>query len=121
GGPFPHSRPRKEPANCLAGPGFADRMAQHPLDLGFAADAKYRSHDPVQIGGGRHPLARFAFRKAAIKDELDLEPAERGGGFEHLALDAAGAIPSRLTAGRGVECKDQPPASAARVRRWRLL
>jgi hypothetical protein len=96
-------------------------MAQHPLDLRFAADAKYRSHDPVQIGSARHPLARLAFRKAAIKDQLDLEPAERGGRFEHLALDAAGAVPGRLAAGRGVECKDQPPASATRVRRRRLL
>src|SRR6202040_2095002 len=96
------------------------RMAQPPLDLRFAADAKYRSHDPVQIGSGRHPLARLAFRKAAIKDQLDLEPAERGGRFEHLALDAAGAVPGRLAAGRGVECKDQPPASATRVR-WRRL
>src|SRR5205085_8670475 len=67
------------------------------------------------------PLARFALRKAAIKDQLDLEPAERAGSFEHLALDTAGTVPGRLAAGRGVQRKDQPPAPATRVRRRCLL
>ena len=60
-------------------------------------------------------------RKAAIEDQLDLEPAERGGRLEHLALDMAGAVPGRLAAGGGVEREDQPPAPAARMRRRRLL
>ena len=73
-----------------------------------------RAHDPVQIGGVGHPAARLAFVEAAIIDELDVEPAERGGRLEHLALDAAGAIPARLAARRRVERKDQPAATARR-------
>src|SRR5215472_14754983 len=96
-------------------------MGQHPLDLGLAAYAKHAAHDPVQIGGGRHPAARLAFRKAAVIDELDLEPAECRRRLEHLALDTAGAVPGRLAAGGGVQSKDQPSATASRMRRRRLL
>ena len=67
----------------------------------------------------RHPAARLAFVEAAVIDELDVEPAERGGRLEHLALDAAGAVPGRLAARRRVERKDQPAAPARRGRRRR--
>src|SRR5689334_4356264 len=95
--------------------GFGKRMRQHALDLRLTADAGHRAHDPMQIGCIAHPAARFAFVEAAVIDELDVEPAERGGRLEHLALDAAGAIPGRLAARRRVEREDQstPPA------RWR--
>src|SRR5260370_23075828 len=96
-------------------------MAQDALKLSLGGDGKHRGHEGVQIRGCRHPFARLALRDAAIEDELDLEPTERGGGFEHLALDTAGAVPGRLAAGGGVECKDQPPAPATRVRGRCLL
>ena len=92
--------------------GLADRVLEHPLDLGLAADAKDRAHDAVQIGGGSQPAARLALVEPAIIDELNVEPAERGGRLEHLALDAAGAVPGRFAAGGGVEREDQPPAPA---------
>src|SRR5260370_7796922 len=84
-------------------------MAQDALKLSLGGDGKHRGHEGVQIRGRRHPFARLALREAAIEDELDLEPTERGGGFEHLALDTAGAVPGRPPAGGGLERKDQPP------------
>src|SRR5260370_25856173 len=90
-------------------------MAQDALKLSLGGDGKHRGHEGVQIRGRRHPFARLALREAAIEDELDLEPTERGGGFEHLALDTAGAVPGWLAAGRGVACKDQPPPPPPRA------
>ncbi len=92
--------------------GLGEGMGEHPLDLGLAAETGDRAHHPVQIGGIRHPPARLAFVEAAVINELDVEPAERGGRLEHLALDAAGAVPARLAARRRVERKDQPAAAA---------
>src|SRR5205823_3274121 len=88
-------------------------MRQHAFDLGLAAEAGDRAHRAMQVGGVGHPAARLAFVEAAVIDELDVEPAERRGGLEHLALDAAGAVPSRLAARRCIEREDQPAAAAA--------
>ena len=101
--------------------GLGDGVEQHPLDLSLAADTEDRAHNAVQVGGGGHPAARLALRKAAVIDELDLEPAERRRRLEHLALDPASAIPGRLAAGGGVERKNQPAAPAAGMRHRRLF
>src|SRR5207247_3686751 len=96
---------------------LGNRVGQHPLDLGLTADAGNRAHHAMQIGGCGHPAARLAFGEAAVIDQLDVEPAERGGRLEHLALDPAGAVPTRLAARRRVEREDQPAAPPARPHR----
>src|SRR5205085_1205014 len=96
-------------------------MSQHALDLGLAAEARDRTHRAVQIGGVGHPAARLAFVEAAIIDELDIEAAERGGGLEHLALNAAGAVPGGLTAGSCIEREDQAATAAGRPHRRSAL
>jgi hypothetical protein len=73
----------------------------------------------MQIVRILHPPARLALGEAAVEQQLDIEPAQRRGRLEHLALDAASAVPARLPAGGGVERKDQPPAPAARPHRRR--
>ena len=100
---------------------LGDGMRQHAFDLGLAAEAGHSAHRPVQGGGIGHPAARLAFVEAAVIDELDVEPAEGGGGLEHLALDAAGAVPCRFAARGGVEREDQPAAATGRPHRRRAL
>src|SRR5437763_17086984 len=78
-------------------------VREDTLDLRLAAEARDGAHRPMQIGGGGQPAARLAFTEAAIIDELDVEAAERGGRLEHLALNAAGAIPGGLAARRCIK------------------
>lgn len=96
--------------------GLADRVVEHPLDLGVATDTGDGLHDAMQIRGGGHPTARLAFGIAAIKGELDVEPTDAGDGFEHRALDMAGLIPGGPAAGSSVEGEDQPAAAAGGCR-----
>jgi len=58
---FLHRITDKDEGIDLAGPGLADRVVQHALDLRLAADAKHRAHDAMQLRRRRHPLARLAF------------------------------------------------------------
>src|SRR6185437_6565212 len=81
-------------------PRRARRMVEHAGDLRLAADAGDAAHCAVQRRRRGEPAACLALRKAAIEDELHLEPAERRRRLEHLSLDAAGTIPARLAARR---------------------
>src|SRR5262245_59594391 len=89
-------------------------MRQHALDLRLAADTGDGTHCAMQVDGGGQPAARLALAKAAVIDELDVETAKRGRRLEHLALDAAGAIPGRLAARRRIERENEPAAATAR-------
>jgi hypothetical protein len=93
---------------------LVDRMAQHPMDLGPAGAAVDPDHQVDEVPGVADPAAGLALLEAAIEDELHIEPAEPVGLEEHLALDAAGSVPGRPAARRGVEREDQPAAAAAR-------
>src|SRR4051794_8015486 len=78
--------------------GLGEGMIEYPGDLRLSADAEYRPHRAVQVGGGAKPAACLAFVEAAIEGELDVQAAKRGGRFEHFALDLTGAVPARFAA-----------------------
>ena len=48
---------------------------------------------------------------AAVIDELHIETADGGDGFEHLRLQLRSRVPRRLPARGRVERKDQPAAN----------
>ena len=100
--------PTKTTAFTLRRPGLGHGVLQHLADLRLAGAAHDPRHPADQRLRIRQPGARLEFAEAAIPGELDLEPAQRLGGREHLALDAAGAVPARLAAGGGVHREDQP-------------
>jgi hypothetical protein len=93
---------------------LTDRVVEGAPDLGVSADAGNRTHQLVQLARCRHPPTGLALVVAAVEDELDFKPADRGGRLEHLALDPTGTVPGRLARSRGVERKDQPAGRAWR-------
>ncbi len=91
--------------------GGLDGVAQHLAQLGTPAEAADLNHAADQLVGRRHPRARLALPEPAIEDELDIEPAEPVRRLEHLRLEMAGPVPSRLAARRRVHGEQQPAAS----------
>lgn len=83
-------------------------MLKDAADLRIAGIAADLAHDPVQLGGARHPARRLALIVAAIEHQLTGEPANAGGSGKHRVLSVARLIPGRFARGGGVETKDQP-------------
>ena len=89
-------------------------MGEYFADLGMAAtaiDALHQRAEPRRLGD---PWRGAAFRKAAIIDELDIEPAGGGRFAKHIGLQPTGAIPGRLPAHGGIQRKNQPAALTGR-------
>ena len=89
-------------------------MAERAADLRVAAAAVDARHQPGERLGLADPARGAAFAEPAEIQELHVEPADRGGGLEHLRLNAAGEVPHRLPAQRGVEREDEPATVRAR-------
>ena len=90
-------------------------MLQHLADLGEAATAFDRRHEPRERGCVAHPAARLAFVEAPEKDELYVEAADRLHRVEHLGLNLQRHVPGWLAAHGGVHGEDQ--AAIPRVAR----
>src|SRR4029077_7607339 len=75
----------------VTGFGFRAGMAQGAANLGPPAQAPDPRHPPGQFAGGTNPARGFELAETPIKDELDIEPTQRGGFREHLSLQLAGA------------------------------
>jgi len=93
---------------------FTFGVRQDFSDLGVAASAVDLLHQPAELARIGNPARSAAFGQPAIIEELNVQPADRGGLIKHVALQTAGGIPHRLAAHGGVERKDQPAALAGR-------
>ena len=100
---------------------FALGMGDDLADLGVAAAAVDPLHQRAQPLGLRHPARGPAFAEAAVIDQLHVEPADRRRLAEHVGLQPAGRVPSRLPAHGRVEREDQPPSPAGFGRRSKAL
>ena len=92
------------------------RMGEHLADLGMAAAAVDPLHQRAEPFRLRHPAGGAAFGEPAIIDELDVEPADRGGFLEHLA-PAAGRRRPRSAAGSWWRRAQRSAGRAGRARR----
>ena len=96
---------------------FPPRMGEHFGDLSMAAAAIDALHQRAEPPGLGNPGRGAAFRKAAIIDELDVEPAGGSRFAKHIGLQPAGAVPGRLPAHGGIERENQPAALTGLDRR----
>ncbi|MCX7364714.1 MAG: hypothetical protein NTV97_23145 [Alphaproteobacteria bacterium] len=90
-------------------------VAQESRDLGTSRQATHRAHQAGELAAFGGPAAHLEFVEAAIEGETDVEPAQRVGRDEHLALDGAGMVPGRLAAGRRIHGEQKPAARPGRA------
>ena len=91
--------------------GLVSGMIENTSDLGQSAGNLNRAHEPCKAGSAGDEGRGPALGRAPIINKLHRQAAQRRCRFEHPALQADGQIPGGLAACRGIERKDQAPAS----------
>src|SRR5581483_11968195 len=89
-------------------------VAQHLADLRVAAGAVHPRHQRGQRVRVRNPARGAALARAAEIDELNVEPACRLHGAEHVGLEGQRHVPRRLSAHGGVHGEDEASAPHGR-------
>ena len=111
--------PDKHHGVDLALGGLPERVIQHPADLCIAGPAANPGHQSRQSHRIADPARGFTLRikalRAAIIDQLHVDPAEQSGLLEHLDLQLGRAVPRLLARSRSVDRKDQTAALRLRL------
>jgi hypothetical protein len=100
-------------------PGLSQRVIQHRLDLGFAAQAGNTGKPPREVLSILQKGCRAEFTKAAIIRKRYGKPANTLRRLQHFCRQPGCVIPGTLPRCRGINGKEQPRRRAGGYpQRW---